>query len=328
MNYLASHFSKIKVLVEAAIHFLFDGMCDSEVIVRWSAAKGIGRIAERLSFDLLSDKSCGLIDEIVRHILLCFVLYGRFGKAGVHAWHGGCLTLAELSRRGLISSSLLPEVVNTLTKALEFDFRTGESSVGEIVRDSACYVLWGLSRSYSSEDLLKIQEFASGKISELLLTLALFDREVNVRRAASATFQECVGRLGEDVFPYGISINTIVDFFSVGNRSDSYKDLPVSIMAAISNFTKCDYGKSFINHLSKSKIFHWDPVIRELAAESLMKLLSLQRYQTLASDIVDFLLFKCGSYSEIEVSGSFLALYYIFEIKDLNFSDKREVHFF
>ena len=60
-----------------------------------------------------------------------------------------------------------------------------------------------------------VHHLASG-----LLLVAMFDREVNVRRAACAAFQENVGRQGN--FPRGIEINTTADYFTVGSRTRSY----------------------------------------------------------------------------------------------------------
>ena len=70
------------------------------------------------------------------------------------SWHGGCLALAELCRRGL----LLPERLDTfdpiLEKALVYDISKGNHSVGAHVRDAACYVVWSFARAYSS-DIMK-----------------------------------------------------------------------------------------------------------------------------------------------------------------------------
>lgn len=78
------------------------------------------------------------------------------------------------------------------------------------------------------------------------------------RRAASAAFQENVGRQG--TFPYGIDIVTTADYFSVGMRNKAY--LEVSIFIAQYE----EYDELLIKHLLEKKIVHWDTSIRELAA--------------------------------------------------------------
>jgi len=57
-------------------------------------------------------------------------------------------------------------------------------------------------------------------LSKNLLITCIYDREVNCRRAASAAFQEHVGRQGS--FPHGIEILTEADYFTIGLRSNAY----------------------------------------------------------------------------------------------------------
>lgn len=78
----------------------------------------------------------------------------------------------------------------TRAQALAFDIRKGAHSVGSSVRDSASYVLWALVRAQSVEILAPHLL----EIALRLVTTSLFDREVHVRRAASAAYQEAVGR--------------------------------------------------------------------------------------------------------------------------------------
>jgi len=75
-------------------------------------------------------------------------------------------------------------------QALLFDLRKGAHSIGSNVRDAAAYVLWALARTQDRSDLAP----HSQTLAERLTTLALFDREIHIRRAASAAFQEHVGR--------------------------------------------------------------------------------------------------------------------------------------
>jgi hypothetical protein len=88
---------------------------------------------------------------------------------------------------------------NCLDQALFFDVRKGASSIGSNVRDSACYFFWALARA---QEIDTIKPFATS-ISQSLITLALFDKEVHIRLAASAAFQENVGRMVCSSFKFG-----------------------------------------------------------------------------------------------------------------------------
>ena len=83
--------------LEDVIEQLLVGLRDRDTVVRWSAAKGIGRITSRLPRDLA--------DDVVASVLELFS-----DSEGDGAWHGGCLALAELARRGLLLPERLPEV--------------------------------------------------------------------------------------------------------------------------------------------------------------------------------------------------------------------------
>jgi len=63
-------------------------------------------------------------------------------------------------------------------------------TIGSSVRDSAAYVLWSLARTLTPD---QARPYAQ-QLAERLVCVAVFDREVSIRRAASAAFQEAVGR--------------------------------------------------------------------------------------------------------------------------------------
>ncbi|RMX50562.1 hypothetical protein pdam_00008755, partial [Pocillopora damicornis] len=126
--------------LEDIIEKLLTGLRDRDTVVRWSAAKGIGRITGRLPQELA--------DQIVENVLELFST--RESDCG---WHGGCLALAELGRRGLLLPDRLPEVVPVVLKALSYDEMRGTYSVGSHVRDGACYVCWSFARAYDPQEI-------------------------------------------------------------------------------------------------------------------------------------------------------------------------------
>ncbi|XP_050312705.1 tubulin-specific chaperone D [Anthonomus grandis grandis] len=233
--------------VEEVIDQLIQGLRCADSVVRWSAAKGVGRVTSRLPKDLA--------DEVVGSVL---ELLGPRENDG--AWHGGCIALAELGRRGLLLPERLPQVVPLVLKALVYDEPKGFSSVGSHIRDAACYVCWAFARAYEPHDLAPyVQDIAS-----TLLIVTCFDKEINCRRAASAAFQENVGRQG--TFPHGIEILTTADFYAVSVRNNAY----LNISVFIAQFQ--EYTVPLIDHLVSRKVDHWDCAIRELTSKALHNL--------------------------------------------------------
>jgi tubulin-specific chaperone D len=98
-------------------------------------------------------------------------------------------------------------------------------------------------------------------LSTNLIIISLFDREVNCRRAASATFQECVGRQGN--FPHGIEILTEADYFTLANKTNAY----LNVSVYVGQFE--EYLEPMINHLVNEKLKHYEESLRQLAAEAL-----------------------------------------------------------
>ncbi|XP_057422981.1 tubulin-folding cofactor D [Lotus japonicus] len=230
--------------VEEIIEMLLSGLRDMDTVVRWSAAKGIGRITSQLT--------SSLCEEVLSSVSELFS-----PGEGDGSWHGGCLALAELARRGLLLPASLPKVVPVVVKALHYDVRRGPHSVGSHVRDAAAYVCWAFGRAYYHADIRNILE----ELAPHLLTVACYDREVNCRRAAAAAFQENVGRQGN--YPHGIDIVNTADYFSLSSRVNSYLHVAVSIAQYEG------YLFPFVDDLLDRKICHWDKSLRELAAEAI-----------------------------------------------------------
>ncbi|KAG0570729.1 hypothetical protein KC19_6G183600 [Ceratodon purpureus] len=238
---------EIPEIMEEVIEILLAGLRDKDTVVRWSAAKGVGRVTGRLTLSFA--------DDVVASVLDLFD-----PTEGDGAWHGGCLALAELTRRGLLLPERLPAVCPVIVKALHYDVRRGPHSVGSHVRDAAAYVCWAFVRAYSSTIMNPHFEV----LAPALLTTACYDREVNCRRAAASAFQEGVGRQGD--FLHGIDIVNAADYFSLGSRGNSYR----TVGPFIAQFD--EYRSHLIDDLISTKIRHWDRSLRELAAEALAAL--------------------------------------------------------
>ena len=257
-------------LVEDAMGRILEALADSSTVVRWSAAKGVGRIAERLPALCAEDT----LDAILEYFV---------DPDKDQCYHGSCLALAELARRGLLLPERLKDVVPFIVRAIQYDVRRGtNSSVGAHVRDAACYTYWAFARAYTPSILRPYWR----ELSEAIVLTSLFDREVNCRRAASAAFQEAVGRQGATNVPNGIAILTTADYFSLGNRSAAY----TTIAWSIAQFDQ--YRKPIIRHLYTNKLFHWDIQIRTLSSKALHGLV-FRDIRYISSVVFPALMEKC-----------------------------------
>ena len=263
------YFFLIPDQVEAAMGQVMSSLKDVSTVVRWSAAKGVGRITCRLpaicAEDVL-DAILHLFDDVEQD----------------NDWHGACLALAELARRGLILPHRLKDVIPKIVEAIHYDVPRRQTSVGVHVRDAACYSYWALARAYSPNML---KPFIP-QLGESVVVAFLFDREVNCRRAANAAFQEMVGRQGAQNFKNGIPILTTADYFSLGNRKDSY----TRIAMYVAQFD--EYRRPIIDHLYLVKLSHWDPSIRLLASKALNGLTSTD-LQYMSVIVLPYLLKSC-----------------------------------
>ncbi|PWN52231.1 ARM repeat-containing protein [Violaceomyces palustris] len=281
--------------IDAYIGKLIDSLQDKDTVVRYSAAKGIARICERLPSSFVSQVSDAIVGLFSINVVDILGTKEDLTAVSEFTWQGACLALAEQARRGLLRADELSEKIEWIQKALYFDVRRGAHSVGSGVRDAACYVLWALARAHDAEALKPHSLF----LAQRLVAVATLDREVSIRRAASAAFQECVGRLG--IFPYGIDIIRMTDFYAVSVRRNAFLDCAVEV----SGFK--EYRDYLLEHLMGITVVHWDPSMRELGSKATARIASINLVAS-APRIIARLSENCKRKDSAILHGSLLTL--------------------
>ncbi|CAD6928304.1 unnamed protein product [Tilletia caries] len=277
-----------------------------DTTVRYSAAKGIARLCERLPPSFVSQ-----LTDAIRSLFAINVIErdaaGGGGEpdlsnASEHTWQGACMAIAELARRGLLVPEELDETMRWILRALTFDVRRGANSVGSAVRDAACYVLWALARAHTNAEALRSH---AQSMAAQLLVVATLDREVSIRRAASAAFQECVGRMGN--IPHGIDVLRKTDFYAVGVRRNAFVSCAPEVAA------HDVYRPPLLHHLLTVTISHWDRSMRTLAAESIRALVDID-FERQAEYVALKLAESVKRHDAFTVHGSLLALSQLAEL--------------
>ncbi|GAA5985688.1 hypothetical protein JCM10908_007072 [Rhodotorula pacifica] len=256
--------------VEVIVGELIEGLAHPDSISRYTAAKYLARISLQSPPDLAA--------QVVDTVLADFesALSDDAQKSGEGRVQGACLAIGEMARTGVLAvlpeserSGIVKRVLRNTLQALRYDHLTALHVVGASVRDSAAYVLWSLARTMSASTITASE---AQELAEHLLCTACLDREVSVRRAASAAWQEAVGRWG--VFAHGIATLRATDFFTVSIRHRAYLQGAVEIAsydeyrsAVLARLAGQSAGES-----ADTGIAHYDVEIRTLSAKTLGKI--------------------------------------------------------
>ncbi|KAK3716189.1 hypothetical protein LTR37_006634 [Vermiconidia calcicola] len=275
-----SDFLESTSILEDTIDYILTSIGDRDTPVRYAAAKALSRIILEL------DPTMGY--EVIQAILDTFKedLPRQsealdFKTANALKWHGLTLALAHTLFKRSASPEQLPDILNALVSALQFEQRTATgSSVGTNVRDAANFGIWSLSRRYTTDELLSVdaaaakmllstnegQSVIQGLAIQLILSSCL-DPVGNVRRGSSAALQELVGRHPNKAHE-GISLVQTVDYQAVGLRRRAMVD----VLYRAAEMEKSYWNASVDGLLGWRGLGSADVASREAAAAALARL--------------------------------------------------------
>ena len=162
--------------------------------MRWTTSKALARISSRLPLPSVDQLVLAILDLYRHNVMHIDTVRENLSLVSASTWHGGTLCLSSFLRHTLLSPSQVQCALPWVLRCLVFFQRKGAQKIGIGVRDAACYFIWCAARAASKQDDLLSQEHVDN-IARTLVIVACTDEELSVRRAASAAYQEVVGRM-------------------------------------------------------------------------------------------------------------------------------------
>lgn len=275
-----TNFLQTTGVLENVIDYLLRSLGDKDTPVRYAAAKAISLIVLELEPEMAHEVIQALLDSFKEDMPRSAVA-ADFTTANPLKWHGLTLALSHTLFKRSASPAQLPDILNALISALQFQQRTATgSTLGTNVRDAANFGIWSLARRYTTAELLPVKadilqhsslNGSDVSVVQLLATQlvlsACLDPAGNIRRGSSAAFQELVGRHPDQVYE-GIALVQIVDYQAVSLRNRA--------MIGVANSAATFHHMYWQNLLEG--LFGWrglgssDVPSRESAAASISKL--------------------------------------------------------
>lgn len=175
-------------------------------------------------------------------------------------WHGMCMYISEMIRASLVTDSALDKIVDIVQECIFFYYRSSDIEVGMQVREAACCVIWCIATTFSGDTLERVAK----KVLGPLLSAAILDAEVTVRRASVTTLQELLKRIKPSEFSHELQKG--VTHHSVASKVNSMGALAVN-MSRYSDYSR-DILKKILFHCLESK----DRTVRISCSESLARI--------------------------------------------------------
>lgn len=80
-------------------------------VTRWSSAKGIRYIATYLPASLCQEICTHILDLFSENVIVTLDGDQDLNETSEATWHGACLALAEMIRKGLVAPSIFPQMI-------------------------------------------------------------------------------------------------------------------------------------------------------------------------------------------------------------------------
>jgi tubulin-specific chaperone D len=147
------------------------------------------------------------------------------------------------------------------------------------VRDAACYTIYSIVRTVPPTSAESLEPWLL-EIAVRLACVATLDPSTTIRRAASAAYQELVGRQSpsNDRVPEGIAVLSMMDYHAVGSRRGGFE--AAGKVASIDR----RYRAGIIEWCISRGVSHWEQKGREGVAKVLGKVFISDK-----EDVIDVL---------------------------------------
>lgn len=325
-------------VLEDVIDYLLRSLADRDTPVRYAAAKAISMIVIELEPEMGHEVIQAVLDSFWEDVPRTGSKLD-FRTANALKWHGLTLALAHSLFKRTASPEQLPDIINALVSALQFEQRTATgSSIGTNVRDAANFGIWSMSRRYTTTELLDVSTATLRFVDEesvkqtsvipvlaiQLILSACLDPAGNIRRGSSAALQELTGRHPNEVYE-GIALVQIVEYQAVGLRRRAMVD--VARRAAVLHEM---YSVALVNALLGWRgLGSADVISREAAATSLAQLSQVFSERGSGVEVLDKVLYQltqCSPSDAEALHGSLLSLAYIIGTMTTSLSTSHREH--